>query len=434
MLANEAIAANQKRVIRHMTELHETEYCLVGDGAYAKELLRQLTEQQLTLPKVWLVSSTQVGYPDIEQYIEAQHSVIEQQIIVLGTGHFQLEMIHRLKSKCTKESMFWDLMLCAPKDQPAIPSGSQKNDNYIIYIDMYANINEAAYLSQLFTALRTAGVKVKLHHPLDVLSDQYLSAAESVIVWNGSSSTFLPIMQRLEALNVPLTFAECGFFPQSQYFYFDQLGVNDQSQLKLDNLNWVTAEHINALETIRSLFFAGVTPYPDSGYIFVPLQVPNDTNILNHSRFTSGMQAFIDFIEDKYSSEKIIFKAHPKDRMKSSYSLKHGVFSEDDSRSLIMSSKLVHGINTSVLYEAALLGKPVKIEGECLLKKHLNQINKLLAAICYRQFKVIDKRFDAAKLKQFSFLEPELLEYKLATRAEYKATTENNSQESENLE
>jgi hypothetical protein len=409
MLANEAIAANQKRVIRHMTELHETEYCLVGDGAYAKELLRQLTEQQLTLPKVWLVSSTQVGYPDIEQYIEAQHSVIEQQIIVLGTGHFQLEMIHRLKSKCTKESMFWDLMLCAPKDQPAIPSGSQKNDNYIIYIDMYANINEAAYLSQLFTALRTAGVKVKLHHPLDVLSDQYLSAAESVIVWNGSSSTFLPIMQRLEALNVPLTFAECGFFPQSQYFYFDQLGVNDQSQLKLDNLNWVTAEHINALETIRSLFFAGVTPYPDSGYIFVPLQVPNDSNILNNSSFTSGMQAFIDFIEKKYSSEKIIFKAHPKDRMKSTYSLKHGTFSEDNSRSLILSAKLVHGINSSVLYEAALAKKAVIAEGNCLLTSVTAPIESILAAMVARQHHIDQTFFDEQKLHRFSHFKESLV-------------------------
>jgi hypothetical protein len=99
-----------------------------------------------------------------------------------------------------------------------------------------------------------------------------------------------------------------------------------------------------------------------------------------------------------------------------------------------MSSKIVHGINSSVLYEAALLGKPVCIEGDCLLKRHIKQIDKLLAAMYYRQFNVLDRCFDAAKLKQFSFVEPDLLEQKRVTGAKLKTIKALNSPESEILE
>ncbi|MBJ2135950.1 capsule biosynthesis protein [Paraglaciecola chathamensis] len=425
-----ALEAAAKRTQCDLADLNHYHYILVGGGAYVDELLRQLIEMKIRLPEYILVPEKMTLAVDIEQRIDDGISLINASHILLGTGSFQLEMVSRLVSRCEGNSVFLDVMQCAPKALRTLGSAQ----DYIVYVDLYSDINIPKYLVNFFKFLNLKGFRVDMFHPLEKLTDEYLRNAKGIIVWNGSLPAFVPVLSQAKKLSQKLTFAECGFFPQHQFFYLDKKGVNNQSQLQIDDLSWVGSEQFTALEMVRNSFDLAVAPYADSDYIFVPLQVPNDTNILNHSRFTSGMQAFIDFIEDKYSSEKIIFKAHPKDRMKSSYSLKHGVFSEDDSRSLIMSSKLVHGINTSVLYEAALLGKPVKIEGECLLKKHHNQINKLLAAICYRQFKVIDKRFDAAKLKQFSFLEPELLEHKLATRAKFKATTENNSQESENLE
>jgi hypothetical protein len=90
--------------------------------------------------------------------------------------------------------------------------------------------------------------------------------------------------------------------------------------------------------------------------------------------------------------------------MSSTYRLKYGKFSEEDSRSLIMSSKLVHGINSSVLYEAVLAGVPVVVEGECLLKHHAAKADKLLAAMVFRQFDIEHSEFDVDKIEQFSHL------------------------------
>ena len=99
MLPSQAITANQKRVIRRITDLHKKEYCLVGDGAYAKDLLVQLSKLEISPPTIWWVSSIQAGYPEIEQRIEREQGLIDLPIVVLGTGHFQLEMINRLATK-----------------------------------------------------------------------------------------------------------------------------------------------------------------------------------------------------------------------------------------------------------------------------------------------------------------------------------------------
>lgn len=430
----DAIAANARRCIKKMSELQGKEYCLVGDGAYAKELLIQLTQQQISLPTVWWVSSIQVDYPHIVQYIENQQSVIEQQTVVLGTGHFQLEMLHRLQSKCAPESKFWDLMLCAPENVPA--SAGQQTQNYLIYVDMYAKINKDAYLRHFFTALETTGTEVRLHHPLEVLSDQYISSAKSVLVWNGSTSAFLPLMQRFEDLKVDITYAECGFFPQHQHFYFDKRGVNNHSQLDSDNLTWVDEKMLVAIAWLRQQQLASIenTECSSQSYIFVPLQVPTDSNVLNHSEFIHGMQGFIDYIEAKYKQQQVVFKPHPKDRLSDTYRYSHGKVSSSDTQQLCAHATLVHGINSSVLYEAALLGVPVRVEGDCLLKRHIKQIDKLLAAIYYRQFNVVDKSFNAVKLKQFSFLAPELFAPKILTCAELPAAKKFYSLESENAE
>ena len=115
MLLSQAITANRKRVIRKLTDLHGKEYCLVGDGAYAKDLLAQLSKLKVSLPTIWWVASIQADYPEIEQRIEDEHRPIDLPIVVLGTGHFQLEMIHRLASKTEVSTEYWDMMLCAPE-------------------------------------------------------------------------------------------------------------------------------------------------------------------------------------------------------------------------------------------------------------------------------------------------------------------------------
>jgi capsule polysaccharide modification protein KpsS len=406
IIGNKSATERDKLEFRAVSQLGDIQYSIVGDGGYVVSLLALIQKTHGNMPKRIYVNKFNNDLPTELQVAEETLSIIQEEILVLGTSLFQLEMMTRIKRIASGKPLFVDVLSAKGNEetieyyQTKVPSNRQ----YLIFIAVNPKDNIDNYLANFFNRLSECSVDIVVRHPLQNISDQELLAANGVLVWNGSMSIHQPILQQVRKLEVDLTFVECGFFPQSQYFYFDKLGVNDQSQLKIDDLGWVSTEQKIALEKVRRTFFLEVTPYSDSDYIFVPLQVPNDSNILKNSRFTSGMQEFIDYVEEKYSDEKIIFKAHPKDRMSSTYRLKYGKFSEEDSRSLIMSSKLVHGINSSVLYEAVLAGVPVVVEGECLLKHHAAKADKLLAAMVFRQFDIEHSEFDVDKIEQFSHL------------------------------
>ncbi|MEO9945574.1 capsule biosynthesis protein [Paraglaciecola sp.] len=435
MLVTQALVANAKRKLCKIADLKGQDYCLVGDGAYAKALLDHLVQNEITLPSSWWVSERQLDYPQVVQCIENEQVTINEKNIVLGTGHFQLEMIQRLKARCTEQSVFWDLMLCAPKNEMNLGASNEQPNHYLLYIDMYAEINIPAYLNNFFEYVKTKGTQVRAHHPLEALTNEYITGATNVIVWNGSTSAFLPLLRQIDELNINITYAECGFFPQHQYFYFDKQGVNNNSQLYTDNLSWVdeTMMQTNSIQWHQQHSVLVNNKANIDDYIFVPLQVPSDSNVLNHSRFTNGMQEFIDHIEAKYQQQKVVFKPHPKDRLSLTYKYSHGKVSNDDTQQLIAQACLVHGINSSVLYEAALQGKPIRVEGECLLSKHMHQIDKLLAAICSRQFNIDEIDFNTEKLSQFSYLNFSSCDSHLKADVKFKLKTKNSSPEQEKV-
>lgn len=436
MMSDISAQASQTLAFKSVSQLCDIEYSIVGDGGYVVTLLALIQSTHGNLPKRIYVNQFSQDLPAELQVLEEALANTQEAVLVLGTSLFQLEMLIRITKIACGDPLFVDVLAAKGNEETLGYYQTQvpKERPYLIFIAVNPHDNIQHYLANFFSRLDECKIDVVIRHPLQHIADQVLLSASGVLIWNGSMSIHQPILRKIKNLNIEITFVECGFFPQSEYFYFDKVGVNDQSQLQMDDLHWVGDEHKNALEIVRRAFYLDASPYPDSDYIFVPLQVPNDSNILNNSRFTSGMQEFIDFIEQKYADQKIIFKAHPKDRMKSHYRLKHGVFSEADSRSLIMGAKLVHGINSSVLYEAALCKTPVEIEGECLLKKHIKQIDKLLAAMHYRQFNVLATSFNPAKLQQFSFIEPALLEQKNVNGKTLKTTRALNAPESEKLE
>lgn len=184
------------------------------------------------------------------------------------------------------------------------------------------------------------------------------------------------------------TYIEFGFFPQSNYYYLDKRGVNNYCELMDDSLDWVERVHLDRLRDLRSEFLSKFKRR-SRDYVLVPLQVPDDANVIYASRFINGMQEFIDYICDFYpKGTKIVFKAHPKDRHRKSYNY-HGHFDSDlPFLTLLKNAHSVHGITSSTLYESALAGVPVISEGESLLNQHAGQIEKLLAAMVDRQIHV----------------------------------------------
>lgn len=398
MLESSAITLNQRRKNCSLDDLRGKKYALVGDGDYAFDLLEVMRAHQATMPDKILVKNYQKRLSEFNQVLDDGTSPIEDDIILLGTGTFQLEMMERLVPRCPRTTCFYDFLL----HKPATSQQSHAK-RYLIYIDLYSQINIPRYLSNFFRALSENGYRVDVYHPLQKLDDEYIGGSGGTIMWNGSMPVFLPIKEKLRHLGLPVTYMECGFFPQSEYFYLDKQGVNAQSQLMNDDLSWVSRKDIQALEKLREEYFNGYLDIRKKDFVFVPLQVPSDSNVVNHSGYRD-MQSFINYIEDLYADEQVIFKPHPKDNMADSYSFRHGQVTKDDIKKLISQARLVHGINSSVLYEAALYGTEVIAEGNCLLNRHKAQIQHLLAAMAARQMSVNANKLDFGVINKFSYL------------------------------
>lgn len=214
---------------------------------------------------------------------------------------------------------------------------------------------------------------------------QYLQATH-FFVWGGQREIYQTFYQQVEQSRY--SFLEYGFFPQSDYYYVDRVGVNHQCELMNDPLDWVEEKHFLQLEQIKDKFLAGFK-HNSAASVIVPLQVPDDANVVQSSRFTHGMQEFIDYIDSFYpQKENIVFKCHPKDPFKHTYNFRGRLNSDLPFLTLLKDAKSVHGISSSTLYEAALAGIDVIIESNCLLRKHEFQKHKLLAAMVTRQIPV----------------------------------------------
>jgi hypothetical protein len=405
-IADINLVSEYKLSFKSVNELADINYSIIGDGDYVVSLLALIQRTHGHLPKRIYVRSPNENLPADLQFEEKTLSEGHEEVLVLGTNLYQLEMMTRLENVVFEKTQFVDVLAGKGNLETLGYYHSQipSNQNYLIFFAVNPVDNFNNFLGNFKSWLESQGIPMIIRHPMQTLTDQELLSASGVIVWNGAMAIHQPILYRCENLQVEVTYAECGFFPQHEHFYFDKKGVNAKSQLYDDELNWLEEKAFLKLEKIRDKYRPKFQVRAGN-YIFVPLQVPSDSNIINNSRFNNGMQEFIDYIEEIYPQEIIYFKPHPKDRLKSSYKFKRGLVVEGgDLIKLIAEAKLVHGINSSVLYEAALIGKDIKVEGNCLLKTHQHQNDKLLAAMVARQFAVSDELFDSNKLRRFSHI------------------------------
>lgn len=99
-----------------------------------------------------------------------------------------------------------------------------------------------------------------------------------------------------------------------------------------------------------------------------------------------------------------MFKAHPRDTLSYTTVSRNSHWSASCSRSLIKSAKRVHGINSTVLFEAVLYGTETIIEGDCLLSRHADKQQKLLSALILWQFDLTQSSLSLKKIAQRSYL------------------------------
>ena len=384
------------------------EYVIVGDGQYTVDLYRYIVESEFQTPKAIYIREHNELLPSDLQKDERELSHCKVSCLILGTNAFQFEMLKRLGPLIGAEKRVCDLFMQKPSHNKNFPQyfwQKRPTSSFLLLITHYPEVVVEHYLKNFFGFLQKQGVKIFVRHPLQDVKDEWVVNAKAIIIWNGSTSEFIEIRKKILALGRKITFAECGYFPQKEHFYFDKVGVNLESQLKTDNLDWLNFSHQQRLERIKNTFFKDVVPFKGAqDYTLVVLQVPNDSNVQRHSRFKDGMQTFIDFVLNKYPDDNLLFKTHPKDRLCHSYDFGRAQKVDEDARSLVLGARRVVGINSAVLYEAALAGVEVDCYGDSLLNQANANQRAVLKAVIARQFSISKDTFDKMELNSFSWL------------------------------
>ncbi|WP_186435224.1 capsular polysaccharide export protein, LipB/KpsS family [Rheinheimera sediminis] len=282
---------------------------------------------------------------------------------------------------------------------------AQPASSYVIIFTLNPVEQVPIWLAALADWFQRLGISLVYRHPLQSLPVEFFQRSLGTLLWSGSVPQFEPLKQFMRANGLQYSFIECGFFPQTQYIYFDRQGINVDSSLAANDLNWLPEDVTPILQQKRELFFQGVPTYAgQQDYVFVPLQLAQDSNVQLNSRFVNGMQEFIDYIEALYPNQTLVFKRHPRDNTNYQLRSARSYWSADCSRALIKGATKVHGINSTVLFEAELYGAETIIEGDCLLTRHADRKTELLSALMLWQFDVQQQNFCVEKIAQRSFL------------------------------
>jgi hypothetical protein len=379
-----------KTDILSIADLNKSPWILIGCGGFAQQLLLRCDQLNVRRPDLILGYQTDIDYFEgIQVLNENDYHLSAGQRLVFGSFIYQFEIEKRFSQRAQNDCVIYDCSADLWSDQNMqmfdfeISLSTARPLMLIFCNSPYDQLN--IWLSKFVETFEVMGGVVSIKHSLQRVINEELTAASKIYMWNGSLPCFESIKQRLHKLNISFQYLECGFFPQSSYFYIDDEGINNRRSIANDPLLWVTQEMRESADTLRKAFFKNIQ-VDEQDFIFIPLQLAHDSNIQQNSRFKNGMQEFIDFIEDYYPNDKLLFKKHPKDL--NNYVTRKGAFSQADSRELILQSRLIHGINSSVLFEAALAGKPLVAEGDCLLNHKFANHNTVISAIIATQISV----------------------------------------------
>ena len=204
-----------------------------------------------------------------------------------------------------------------------------------------------------------------------------------VYFWNGEYGFLGAPKKRLHDSGGKSVNVEVGWFPQSKNTYYDWRGTNGNCSLRYDSLDWLEPEDYDNLDALAESYREGLTPTKE-GYVLVPLQLNWDTAIQKWSPL-KRMGDVIRMARKMFPHKEILFRRHPKDKHDYADLINDITLGEKRPlKELIMGADLVWGMNSTVLTEAALMGKEVKACGVSLLHSGTCQ-REALAALVARQ-------------------------------------------------
>lgn len=200
---------------------------------------------------------------------------------------------------------------------------------------------------------------------------------DRVILWNGNFAYQKTTILTLEALGYKdrILFLEVAWFSQREFIYFDTKGVNLYSSIcgrtpePLFSLQSMRLEQWYERQRSSRVKMEDELHRPGPLRIFVPLQVDTDTSIREGSPFPD-MRSFVSFLEAWVPpASEVILKAHPKAHYSYLLGSRRRNFHFRISGSIdnfMNDADVVLGVNSTVLLEAASLGKRVVAFGRGL--------------------------------------------------------------------
>ncbi|HHQ4757542.1 hypothetical protein NRZ29_00840 [Aeromonas hydrophila] len=377
--------------IPDLERLDIDDWCIIGEGEAQKKICRFMNDRGIAPPSIIYKNSS-------EFITEVKHGLYYGPSIVVIGSSMRYEIAKAIYKECRDIDNIMDLKFF--DFSPYVGIGNTEEWNayalkkldvipQIVIIDSCYNEHCSYWMSNLIAEVKRQGFSVSIIHPWQKYQFFILKSAISIVMWNGSIPILFDCVKRyIHSIGKKFLYAECGFFPQKEYFYLDRMGINFNRELATDDLGWVSDSHYQRLVDLREQFFENVNPFKlEHDYVFCPLQLPDDSNIMMNSQFHHGMQDFIDYINEFYQNShlKVVFKPHPKDFNSYSYDFGNAIVVHEDSRSLILGAERIHGINSTVIFEAALAGKDIYCEGNCLLEHPCLKNDKILAAIISSQ-------------------------------------------------
>lgn len=220
-----------------------------------------------------------------------------------------------------------------------------------------------------------------------------------LMAWNGAQEIHKPLLERARQESIKVLFVECGFFPQSKYFYIDDKGINADASIMDDDFSWVTQEHLDKLELFRHAYLEERKWNAPGKYVLCPLQLENDTNITKNAPYTK-MQDFINHVEQKFPDDFVLFKTHPL-MPNINYKVNGGnaIIRNGNFLDFAQGARLIYGQTSTALLETALMKVPTTAIGRCWLNKHKDNKEKLLAALVEKQIPINEINLDKWILK-----------------------------------
>jgi len=201
---------------------------------------------------------------------------------------------------------------------------------------------------------------------------------DKIAVWNGLKLPYETIVAAAKALNIPVIYFENGLLPGT--CCIDTSGVNAASSISRDPTYYLnykfTGEQkpINALKPRPPVKHRRKDQQIDlpEKFIFIPMQVPDDTQIIRHSHWINSMEMLYEQVMSALDASgltdiKAVFKEHPSwpshfDDLYNSHP--NAIFANANSTpELIEKSIGLITINSTVGLEGVLLDKKVIMLG-----------------------------------------------------------------------